>query len=329
MPSDPYDIETIERYLTHRMEGSERTAFEARLQQDEGFRQEVQAYRPVLEGLYALSSEGFRQRLSAWEEEWAQAGADDTELIEWYLSGELAGKARAALEERMEKDEAFAREVAAYRQAFQGFEASRTEAFRHRMEEWEKEENKKHPSRLRPERSRAAARRPLWPRIAAAAAILLLLGFSFNWYLQANYSAGAIIEDYYQPPLDEATMGEEPGAQEAVSQSLQAAHRLFQQQDYLAAYQAFDNLLAQLPAAPIDGLSRTYYREQSEWSRLLAAVRLSSGRNPPTPTPPLDVKAEARRIASIEGHEFREPAQELLRKLDSPWYGWVNDGMKE
>ncbi|MCB9054089.1 MAG: hypothetical protein H6556_32200 [Lewinellaceae bacterium] len=309
MPSERYDIETIERYLTHQMEGSERAEFEARLQADEGYRQELEAYRPILEGMQSLRNQNFRRQVNAWEEEWQQPGAADTELIEWYLNGELTDGARKSVEKRMEKDEAFAREVAAYRQVHEGFDAARAEAFRHKMVGWEKDKGQE--TTLRP-----AHRRPLWPRLAAAAAILFLLGLSFNWYLQANFSAGAIVETYYQPPLDEGIMGDKPASAETTSQSYQAAHRLFRQQQYPAAYEAFNNLLGQLPTASIDELSRTYYREHSEWNRLLAALATSP--------PPIDLKSEAQRIAAIDGHEFQPQAKILLRTLQSPFYNWAN-----
>ena len=95
MPSDHYNTETIERYLTHRMGEEELAEFEGRMQQEESLRQEVAAYRPVLEGLVALRGENFRQKIHEWEGEWARANTDDTELIEWYLDGDLAGEARA------------------------------------------------------------------------------------------------------------------------------------------------------------------------------------------------------------------------------------------
>ena len=309
MPSEHYDIDTIERYLTHGMGKEERAAFEDRLQQDEGYRQELDAYQSVLGGFQALRGETFRRQMAGWEQQWAKAGNDDTELIEWYIQGELAGEARRQVEQRMQEDESFAREVAAYRQVHEGFEAARTEVFREKIVEWEK--NTPQPAAIR-----VAARRPLWPRLAAAAAILLLLAFSFNWYLQANFSKTAIAGAYYRPPLDGATMGGEPTAEEAVSQSFQAAHRLFEQQQFPAAYQAFGALLARLPNAPIDELSRTNYRENSEWNRLLAALAMD--------TPPLDVPTEAQRIAATKGHEFQQQAQSLLRKLNAPWFRWVN-----
>ena len=306
MPSHHYNTDTIERYLTHRMEEEELAKFEGRMQQEESLRQEVAAYRPMLEGFAALRSENFRQKMQEWEGEWARANTDDTELIEWHLDGDLAGEARSRVEQRIEEDEAFAREVAAYRQVREGFSAARAASFRNKMEQWEKEEAQPARPRLK----------PLWPRLAAAAAVLLLLGFGFNWYARANFSAGAIAEANYQPPLGGATMGDEPVAGDAISQGFEAAHALFEQKQYPAAYRAFDGLLAQLPAAPVDELTRTYLRENSEWSRLLAALAMEK--------PPMDVQAEALRIASISGHEFQEPAQALLRKLQSPLYRWVN-----
>lgn len=309
MPSEFYDIDSLERYLTRRMAEEERAAFEGRLQQEEDLRRELAAYRPLLESFRALRAEDFRLQMQSWEEQWAQAGTDETELIEWYLDGELPGPARRRVEQRMAEDEAFSREVAAYRQLREGFDAARTEDFRTKLERWEKD--------------RPARTARLWPRLAAAAAVLLLIGLGFNWYVQANFSAEAIAEAYYQPPPGGATMGEAPGLPEAVSQRFEAANRLFKEGRYPEAFQAFDALLAELPAAPIDELTRTFYRENSEWSRLLAALGMNAGQSPAQP-PAFDLRAEARRIAATEGHEFQEPARALLRKLDSPLYHWAN-----
>ena len=122
MPSEHYDIDAIARYLTHRMEGNERDAFEDQLQQDEGYRQELTAYQSVLGGFQALRNESFHLQIADWEQQWAQANTDDTELIEWYLRGELTGDARRQVEKRMGEDESFAREVAAYRQVQERFQ---------------------------------------------------------------------------------------------------------------------------------------------------------------------------------------------------------------
>ena len=302
MPAEFYDIAQIERYLTRGMDGEERSGFEALLKKDDNTRREVEAYRQLFEGFHALRSENFRQEMKSWETEWEQANTDDTELIEWYLTGELTGKARTRIENQMEEEEQFAREVAAYRQLHEGFTAARSEDFRQQVSSWEKEQ--------------AAVRRRLWPRLAAAAAILLLVGFGFRWYVQANFSTEAIVATYYQPPLEGATMGEGPLEQEAAGRSFAAANRLFQKGDYPGAYLAFDALLNQLPDVSIDNLTRSYLREQSEWSRLLSALAMDP--------PPFNIQEEARRIAAEDGHEFQSQAKRLLRKLQSPFYRLAN-----
>lgn len=309
MPSEHYDIDNIERYLTHQMGKEERAAFEGQLQEDEGYSSEVAAYRQLLAGFQARRSENFRRQLAAWEQAAGNAHADEAEYIEWYLSGELKGEARTLVEKKAAEDEAFARELAAYRQIHEGFLAARSENFREKMQGWERGNAQKPSPRL-------AARRPLWPRIAAAAAILLLAGFGFNWYVQNNFSGDALIGSYYRPSPGENMMGGEAPAREAVSNRYEEAHRLFRQEDYQAAYQAFDALLAELPAAPIDSLSRSLYRQNSEWNRLLAALALQP--------PPFNPEEETRRIANTEGHAFRQQAGRLLKNLQSPLYKWAN-----
>jgi len=309
MPSEFYDIDSIERYLTRQMTAGERAEFEALLGRDEGYRRELAAYQPLMDGFQALRSESFRRQLTAWEAASDTSRADEAEYIEWYLSGELQGEARARIDQKITEDEAFAREVAGYRQLHEGFEAARTETFLKKMQGWEKKKAEK-PA-LQPD-----GRRPLWPRLAAAAAILLLLGFSFNWYVQSSFSNGALVQAYYQPALNGGTMGEEQDDKESVARQYEEAHLLFKQQDYSAAYQAFGTLLGQLPAATIDELSRSYYRQHAEWNRLLAALAMAS--------PPLNIEEETRRIASAQGHAFQQPAEKLLRKLQSPLYRWAN-----
>lgn len=149
MPSEHYDIDNIERYLTHQMGKEERAAFEGQLQEDEGYSSEVAAYRQLLAGFQARRSENFRRQLAAWEQAAGNAHTDEAEYIEWYLSGELKGEARTLVEKKAAEDEAFARELAAYRQLHESFLAARSENFREKMQGWEREN--------------AQSPRPAWP----------------------------------------------------------------------------------------------------------------------------------------------------------------------
>lgn len=308
MPANLYNIETIERYLRRQMDTSEQAAFESQLEAEEGYRQEVAAYQQLLEGFDAARSEDFIGKLEGWEAQ-AEAASDEVELIEWYWNGALQGPGRVAFEERLQQDAGFAAEVAAYRQLFEGFDAARSENFIGKLEGWEKSQTPK------PE-LRVAGRRPLLYRIAAAAAVLLLIGFGLNWYATAYYSNAVLVADYYQAPRSEAIMGaNQPGLTE-IARQFEQANALFQEKQYPEAYQAFDALLATLPSATLDNFNRRYYREQAEWNRLLAALALDN--------PPINLKEEVDRIANTEGHEFQPAAQKLSRQLQSVWYKWAN-----
>lgn len=309
MPSFPYDIEKIDRYLTGAMPPGEQEAFEAELQQEEGYRSELAAYQRLYEGFTAARAESFRHQMPGWET--SLAADSQVELIDWYLNGELHGPGLAAFEAHLERDEAFAREVNAYRQLREGFEAVAGEAFRGKIHAWEEAQ----PARPA---LRVASRRPLLYRLAGAAAVLLVLGLALHWYAQANYAHPALVASYYQAPRSETVMGNgsQPGLSE-VAQSFEQAHALFQEPDFPAAYQAFDALLNNmLPSAELDNFNRQYYQEQAEWGRLMAVLAM--------PDPPFDARAEAKRIAAAEGHEFQPKAAALSRKMQSAWYRWAN-----
>jgi anti-sigma factor RsiW len=308
MSSFSYDIEKIDRYLTGEMPPGEQEAFEAQLQQEEGYRSALAAYQRLYEGFSAARAESFRRQISDWE---ARLAADsEVELIDWYLNGKLQGPGLAAFEARLERDAAFSVEVNAYRQLQEGFQAVAGEAFINKIHAWEAAPQQQPALRV-------AARRPWLYRLAVAAAVLLVVGLALHWYAQANYTHTALVASYYQAPRSETTMGNgsQPGLSE-VAQFFEQAHALFQQPDFPTSYQAFDALLNMLPMADLDSFNRQYYQEQAEWGRLLAVLAM--------PDPPIDAQAEAKRIAAAEGHEFQQKAAEMSRKLHSVWYRWAN-----
>jgi hypothetical protein len=67
MSSNPKDIATIERYLTHDMEQEERQQFEQLLASDEAFRQEVEGYRLIFRGFRLKRLEAIRQQVRDFE----------------------------------------------------------------------------------------------------------------------------------------------------------------------------------------------------------------------------------------------------------------------
>ncbi len=298
-----WDIERIEKYLRGRLPTADRQRMQAAMQTDSALRREVEAYQVLLDGLDTLQTEVFSDQLADWETE--LRAADDTELINWFLEGQLTAAGNQQVEARIAEDPAFAEEVAAYRQLLQGFDAVADQQFRQQMEGWEKGK----AEGANQARLRAVSRRRWYPYAAAAAVALLIANISIYFYAQSNYTGPGITSTFYQAPLSDQTLGGEADASTALEGRFEYAHQQLQEQSYTAAFMAFDSLMREVPQAPLDDFNKTLLLEQAEWNRLLAAIGMDN--------PPIDPSAEARRISRQPGHEFAEPAAKVEKRLSS------------
>lgn len=305
-----WDIERIENYLRGRLPTEEAQRLQTAMQRDPALRQEVEAYQVLLDGLATLQTQELSKRMEDWENE--HRTADDTEWITWYLEGRLAPEGERQIEARIAKDPAFAEEVAAYRQLLEGFDVAADQQFRQQMQSWETGSGEeKAPPRLR------AASRRRWLQYAAAAAVALLItNISIYYYAQSNYTGPAITSNFYQAPLSNQTLGGEAAPPTALENRFEYAHQQLQEESYTAAFMAFDSLIRAVPQAQLDDFNKTLLLEQAEWNRLLAAIGMDN--------PPIDPKAEARRISQQPGHEFAEPAAKVEQRLGSFLHRWVD-----
>lgn len=311
MDAENWTPEQIEAYLRQALPTPEQAKLKADLEQDEQLRAEVAAYQRVLEGLDALQEQNFRAQLDSWSAE--TAANDQTELITWYLEGQLKPEGQQVVEARMAADPAFREEVMAYRQLIGGMEAAQDEDFRNKLEDWEAGRAQQADSG---NTLKVVSRRPLWQYAAAAVGALLIALSTFSLYLKVIYSGSALSRAYYESPISERTMGGENAESTPLQERMDFAHRQLIGKEYNAAFMAFDSLMREIPRSNLDDFNKTLLLEQAGWNRLLAATAMDN--------PPIDVIAEARRIRTTPGHEYAGKAEQLLNDLESRWYRWAN-----
>jgi anti-sigma-K factor RskA len=307
--AEEYDIEKIERYLEEEMDAEELKAFEQRLDSDQGLQTEVAAYQQIFNGFRSLQSDTFLSQVQQWEEEWIAAEVDDSELAEWYVSGQLDEEGSVLVAARIKEDSAFAEVVQKQQTFHEGILSLKNEDFAAHIKSWEAEP----PATARPKPS---AGRILIMRRIAAAALFLLATIALYWTVSSQYSREAITQEMYEPLLPSGVMGEEQQEKSIFEQQLLAAHQKIQSEAYEAAFLSFDRLLSEVKESSLDDFNRQYYTEQAEWHRLLAAQSIQPA--------PLEIEKEARRIAASEGHSYQIQAENLLKKIDSFWYKLIN-----
>ena len=313
MSTEHYSTEDIERYLEGQMDTEEARLFQATIDQDQGLQSEVAAFNKLIHGLRLYGSELFHNKIVDWEKDWQVSATDDGELIEWYLSEQL-GAGKAIVEDRIQKDEAFALEVAKQGRLNVGFEAMRSEKFVEQMDNWERKAEE--GAIIKPLKTKAS---PLFTIRSIAAAILFLIvaGGVIYWYANVNYGQTALTSNLYQAPKSENTMGAGNESISSLSQSLEYSASLLEQKRYDESFLSFDQLLSQIQQQEnLDDFNRIYFKESAEWYRLLAAQAMK--------TPPLELESEVKRIASTTGHSYQEEAIALQHKMQSFWYRLVN-----
>lgn len=311
MNEEKWTTAQIEAYLRNTLPEEEQAQLMAELQQDKLLRAEVDTYQRVLEGLDALQEQRFRNQLGRWKAE--EALHDKTELITWYLNGQLAPDGQAIIETRIAEDPSFKADVEAYRDIIGGMAAVQDDAFRSQMQTWEADL----PEASAPGNAlKVVSRRPVWQYAAAAVGALLIALATLHLYVKVNYSGPALAGQYYQSPLSERTMGGEAPTARALQERIDLAHRQLAGRDYNAAFMAFDSLVRELPRTALDEFNKNLLLEQAAWNRLLAATGMDN--------PPIDVIAETRRISQSSGHEYQRQAKELLEKMETRWFQWAN-----
>ncbi|MCB0638128.1 MAG: hypothetical protein KDC54_15975 [Lewinella sp.] len=299
-------LEQLERQHRGLLSPAEATALDTALQES-ALASDAAAYRQLWRGFDAWMAEDFRGRMEGWSTGWATH--EDAELIEWYLQGQLSPTNQERLERRLAEEPVLAAHLQDQRRLQGGFAAMQTEAFSEKVRSWSAGEPAE--AKVRPLVSR---RRP-WRRWTAAAAVLLvLMALGGNWYSNYRFSDTALFDRYYQAPATGTTLGSSQDVRTAFVQDFAAAHENLQEDNVTLATEQFSRLLGQLPALDLDELDARYYRDNLEWSLILARLRQGEQSK--------DLKASVDVIAADSRHTYQAEAQALSHDLSSLWRGF-------
>jgi hypothetical protein len=223
---------------------------------------------------------------------------DILENIEQYLRGSMTATERLDFEREMAADATLREEVEAYRRIFDGFQAARSEQFSQKLLQWDAEPAQPSAAKV------VSIRRFLRP-LAAAAALLLMVGIGLRWYAVRHYSNEAIVESMYAAPNFSGLMGDAAQATESSFMTfVKSGNRDVTNGLYGAALLKFDHALDILPEAGFDEFTQKYWRDNLSWS--MALSRLAKG------DPQWEL--EVQRIANDNSHEYRQKALELQNR---------------
>lgn len=311
MTPEQKNIEKIEAYLSDELSAEEQKAFEERLQADAALQAEVTAYRSLFQGFEGLQADAFQANMTKWESSWADTADGDTDLIEWYLKGELGATAQQKVEYRMQKEEGFAKKVKDYQKLLEGFGALGSEAFSDKMKSWEAKKVEE-PVDQRPQTPKVRRLQPIFVRLAAAAVILLLIGVGLQQYMKPQFSNETLMADFYTETVPGNLMNPDaPLDSNQLAKQFDAIHRLLANKAFEQAIPQMPTLLSKVRENIEDQVTRKYMQENLEWNYALAL--LGANRDDQQVLDALNP------IIENATHEYHDKALKLRSKLNSIW----------
>ncbi len=247
----------------------------------------------------------------------------DDNRIEDYLYGRMSPEEQQSFEAAIQTDRELKKETQLAKMEQRALQLLAEQELRRSMKDWKAEKNTTEAKVV------PLNRRRMFTRLAAAASVLLLIGFPLFWANQ-NYSNAALSVEGLAvnatadrgniPP--ENPMGEalqlyaEEGAEETLAFLQSLSGTAFENQARLlsakiqaerGAYEgAIESAQAITGAESVDML----LRQEAEW--VLANVYLSMGEE-------TEARARLSRIADQPTHLKQEEATELLQRLESVW----------
>jgi len=265
---------------------------------------EAKVYKKIWQGFDALKSQQQALLFQKWEQDWLEH--DETELIEWYVNGELGEETTKKLDNKCKNTPSFATKVASFKAIRGGFNALKSENFRAEMKNWGMQSQEKaHTSK------KTTALSVNWKRpLSIAASILFLITASFSWWNHEQVSNTSLVASHYKTVATgnnlsgETTIG-------AYLKLFEKAHLSMNEKDYPQAIKTFNLLKEQALPAEWPESERKHYAENVEWNLLLAM--LGDGQTGENFNQYLD------QIAGNKQHEYQSNAIELQQKLASFW----------
>ncbi len=234
MHKEDYDIATIEQYLAGQLGAEQAARFEAQLATDEALKADTAQYSRLFDGLNALRSQAYRDKIAGWEA--------DTQLAE----------SRTTLAPILD-----------------GLAALRSEGLRDQMLVWEKAHQSETVDLPKKETPVRTLRPVFVRRLAVAASILLLICVGAGWYAASNYSTDTLVADYYRMPNIGNQMGGEQTMRSRLESRFAEAHQLMQDKSYAEALKAFGEVQSLSRSAGLEDADVQYYSDQVSWNRVL------------------------------------------------------------
>lgn len=232
------------------------------------------------------------------------------EHIKSYLEGSMSNPELQDFKSQLAADITLQQEVEAYKTIFDGFQYLGEEDFEQEVTKWGADLRGKN---VTVPISGNAKRFSLYKKLALAASIVLLVGFGMSWWGSQNYSDAVLADNYYSAPISEGTMGDSPDVLlKPLHKLFEKAHQQFQDGEYEKAIQSFMDLEAVLQSneQQMDKLSFNYYKENVEWTLILAFLKTGQ---------PSSLEKPLNTITNNPNHGYTEQAGELKNDLASFW----------
>lgn len=253
--------------------------------------------------------------------------------IEKYVSNEMSVTEKAAFEQEVAANTELRQALELYQLSNETVEIGVEDDLREQFRQWSAEEKKEQTN---PREAKVVSFRTRFMAFAAAASVLLIVGF-FGWnFARQNYSDEALAAGFYHSP--EMSSFRNSDAQDA---DWEAGLKAFENGNYTEASAVFQRevtespryaeaqfllgdcyLKLENPAAASTAFQTVInsndvrFREKAEWQLALSYLQAGNSDN--------EFQILLEKIASDSNHSFQRDAMALQSRLSSFWYKIAN-----
>ena len=208
---------------------------------------------------------------------------DILDKIDDYLLGKMSESDKNAFEKEMAEDEELATDVAIQKMQHRAWQLAERDNLRSEMTEWKKQKTTELTVASTTESKKSGAKIVSMSRriyqLAAAAAVLLVIGFAANWAFFSIPSDGDIARQFYEEPSF-GTKGAGSGT------PLDEAIQLIEKQNYVDAIKILETINdPSLNVQRLFLLSHCYFKKADYASSIVALKTIQS-----TTTDPLSIQ---------------------------------------
>jgi len=329
-----YNYDEIESYLAQTLSGDALRQFETKLAADTDLQTAIDLHQKVLESIHSLGEDQFIEAVKTADQELDKRGFFlNGEDMDAYYQKTATPDLVAKIERRKANDPRFAEELAFHGEMVSVIdEVGAEEDFLSKIKEVEQERTiTTIPSTSTPQTAKTFSIRRLIAPLAAAASVLLLIGFFAMQFASNNYSNQALVSnnlENYEMPLIRST--------DAVQNKLAPAIEAYDQGNYTQTIETLAGIEATADnyqeAKFYTGLSyfqlKNYkkaipffkgvaasndirFTEKADWHQLMAYLSMDDTGE--------EFQKLLNRIIQDSDHSYQSKATALKEQLDSFW----------